>query len=120
MDPIVSQHDRPRPGRVRALAVGLAAASLVVGCYGVEASPAPTTMASASPSAVSPSFAVPGGSTLAPSPSPSPSASLSVEPSASYPPGVIFEGAIHEELDRREPQLYRDSLMELLQSRQRP
>ena len=92
MDPIVSQHDRPRPGRVRALAVGLAAASLVVGCYGVEASPAPTTMASASPSAVSPSFAVPGGSTLA---SPRPSASLSVEPSASYPPGVIFEGAVY-------------------------
>ncbi len=63
----------------------------------MEASPAPTTMASASPSAVSPSFAVPGGSTLAlsPSPSPSPSASLSVEPSASYPPGVIFEGAVY-------------------------
>src|SRR5664280_2102716 len=89
MDPIVSQLDRPRPGRVRALAVGLAAASLVVGCYGVKSSPAPTTLPSASPSAVSPSVAVPGGSTLAPSPS------LSVEPSASYLPGVIFEGAVY-------------------------
>ena len=91
MDPIASRHNRPRRGHIRASAVGLVAASLVVGCYGVEASPAPKTMASASPSAVSPSFAVPGGSTLAPSSSASPS----VEPSASYPPGVIFEGPVY-------------------------
>ena len=93
MDPIASQHDRPRPGRIRTLVVGLAAASLVVGCNGAVASPAPTTMASSSASAVSPSFAGPGGSILAPGPSPITSPSLSVEPSASYPPGVIFEGA---------------------------
>ena len=74
-----------------ASAVGLVAASLVLGGCGAEASPAPTTTSPASPSAVSPSFAIPSGSTLVPSPS----ASLSVEPSASYPPGVIFEGAVY-------------------------
>ena len=83
MDLIVSQYDRSRPGLIRALAVGLAAASLVVGCNGAV----PTTVASTSLSAVSPSFAAPGGSTLTPSPS--------VGPSASYPPGVIFEGAVY-------------------------
>jgi uncharacterized protein len=33
---------------------------------------------------------------------------------------VIFEGARHEELDRRDPKLYRDTLLELLQSRKPP
>ncbi len=33
---------------------------------------------------------------------------------------VVFEGAGHEDLERRDPQLYRASLMELLRSRKRP
>jgi pimeloyl-ACP methyl ester carboxylesterase len=33
---------------------------------------------------------------------------------------VIFDGAKHEDLDRRDLQLYRDSFMGLLQSRTRP
>ena len=33
---------------------------------------------------------------------------------------VIFEGAAHEDLDRRNPDLYHASLMELLRSRKRP
>ena len=33
---------------------------------------------------------------------------------------VIFEGATHEELDRRNPELYHASMMDLLRSRRRP
>lgn len=33
---------------------------------------------------------------------------------------VVFEGATHEDLERRDPELYRASLMELLRSRKRP
>ena len=56
MNPIAAHHYRSRVGRIRGLAVGLAAAGLVSGCGVAGASPSLPAVASVSPSAVSTSI----------------------------------------------------------------
>ena len=79
MSHIASRHQEPRLGRLKGLAVGLAAASLLVGCSVTAASPSPTSVAPSSASASASTIA-----TATPSATPTAMPSIGAAPSGQW------------------------------------